>query len=74
MAQYFNEHEMLTECAEDLQLCRGCMYEDAPALCLSMSDVTDCSCPRSGKIKKLFARLCDGLNVMVEKEKARGEE
>ena len=68
MAQYFNEHEMLAECAEDLQLCRGCMYEDDPTLCLSMSDVTDCACPRREKIEKLFAELCDGLNKMVKEE------
>lgn len=75
MAQYFNEHEMLAECAEDLQLCRGCMYEDDPALCLAISDVTDCSCLRREKIEKLFAELCDGLNLMVEEEREElGEE
>ena len=75
MAQYYSEHEMLAECAEDLQLCRGCMYEDDPALCLSMSDVIDCSCLRREKIEKLFAELCVGLNLMVEEEREElGEE
>lgn len=72
MAQYFEEYQMLTENQESLELCTECKFESED--CPAEFDVTDDECLRHKKIMKLFGNLCDGLNKMVEKEEARGEE